>query len=117
VSFGLLMLIKKIKNSESDPFVRLEVEGLAKQTKWLKDEKNPIWNETFEFGIEDATREYLYLQMFDHDKWSNDPIGSKFSIPVINVCKNNGIIDNLTIPIPDSIATTLLLSLKYHEKT
>lgn len=33
----------------------------------LNDTLNPVWNQTFDFVVEDALHDMLILEVFDHD--------------------------------------------------
>jgi hypothetical protein len=67
-------------NGTSDPFVRMQVgsAGKTQQTRVAKTTVHPQWSEAFSFEIDSASRsECLYLECFDHDKFSgHDSLGT-----------------------------------------
>jgi len=68
-----------------DPYVsvNLTTGGLKEtKTKTVKNNPDPVWNETFRFSIPDLVSKTLLLQIFDWDMLSkNDPIG-EIQIPL-----------------------------------
>jgi len=66
--------------------------------------------------VKDATRDELMIQVYDFDtNTSNDKIGDKFKISVIDVCKKGGVIEDWMMPVPGSKTTKLVLTLAYRE--
>ncbi|PON89873.1 Synaptotagmin-like mitochondrial-lipid-binding domain containing protein [Trema orientale] len=62
---------------KADPYVVLimkKSETKAK-TRVLNENLNPIWNQTFDFVVEDALHEMLILEVWDHDTFGKDKIG------------------------------------------
>jgi len=109
---------KKDILSESDPFVRLELGGQVHNTSYKMDNKNPVWNETLELEVKDATREELTIEVLDYNEMSkNTKIGNTFRISVIDVIKKGGMIENWTMKVPGSKTTKLDLTLAYREST
>ncbi|KAL4334836.1 hypothetical protein GQ457_07G037710 [Hibiscus cannabinus] len=56
-------------NGKADPFVILSMkksEARAK-TRVANETLNPVWNQTFDFVVEDALHEMLILEVMDHD--------------------------------------------------
>ncbi|KAL3646048.1 Synaptotagmin-5 [Castilleja foliolosa] len=60
-----------------DPFVELRMKKSEQnfKTRVLSDTLNPIWNQTFEFVVEDGLHELLILEVYDHDTFGKDKIG------------------------------------------
>ncbi|XP_021275622.1 synaptotagmin-4 [Herrania umbratica] len=62
---------------KADPFVVLimkKAETKAK-TRVATETLNPVWNQTFDFVVEDALHEMLILEVWDHDTFKKDKIG------------------------------------------
>ena len=56
--------------SKSDPFVVI-IPSFSKtrvQTRWIKDNDSPDFNEEFTFVVNDEEEDYLIFQIFDHDE-------------------------------------------------
>ncbi|CAA0822769.1 Synaptotagmin-5 [Striga hermonthica] len=62
---------------KSDPFVVLLMKkaGQKNKTRVLNDTLNPVWNQTFDFVVEDALHELLILEVYDHDTFGKDKMG------------------------------------------
>ncbi|GMG98985.1 hypothetical protein Nepgr_000825 [Nepenthes gracilis] len=62
---------------KSDPYVVLTLKksGIKKKTRVLNDTLNPVWNQTFDFLVEDALHELLILEVYDHDTIGKNYIG------------------------------------------
>jgi len=106
---------KKDLSSESDPYVELRLGDKTQKTKWYEDEKNPTWNEIFQFAVKDATRDVLLLQVYDHNTVSDTKIGDLIHFPVVDVIKRDGVIEQFGFKVPNTKTTKLYLSLKYRE--
>jgi len=106
---------KDSNDSDIDPFVQLKLGDKSEQTKYLGD-KNPVWNEKFDFEVKDATRDELFVQLYDRGTLINDKIGDQFGITVMDVCKKGGLIENFVIAVPGTKTTKLVLSLSYKEE-
>lgn len=54
---------------KSDPFVILTMKKSEQKnkTRVLNDTLNPVWNQTFDFVVEDGLHELLILEVYDHD--------------------------------------------------
>ncbi|GMI92476.1 SYNAPTOTAGMIN HOMOLOG E, synaptotagmin 5, ARABIDOPSIS THALIANA SYNAPTOTAGMIN HOMOLOG E [Hibiscus trionum] len=64
-------------NGKADPFVVLTMkksESKAK-TRVANETLNPVWNQTFDFVVEDALHEMLLLEIMDHDTFRKEKIG------------------------------------------
>ncbi|PIN24021.1 hypothetical protein CDL12_03264 [Handroanthus impetiginosus] len=62
---------------KSDPFVELTMKKSEqkKKTRVLNETLNPVWNQTFDFVIEDGLHELLILEVYDHDTFGKDKMG------------------------------------------
>ncbi|KAK7283096.1 hypothetical protein RIF29_12375 [Crotalaria pallida] len=63
-------LLNKDMIGKSDPFAVLFVRPLRDRTKTSKtinNQLNPVWNEHFEFTIEDASTQHLTIRIFDDE--------------------------------------------------
>ena len=66
-------------NGKSDPYVVLTAGGLTKQTKVIKANLDPVWNETFQLPgrLQDFLDTRLHLAVWDKDTFSkDDPMGT-----------------------------------------
>nr|XP_029116884.1 synaptotagmin-5 isoform X2 [Elaeis guineensis] len=63
---------------KSDTFVVLKMmkTGTKKKTRVMNQSLNPIWNQTFDFVVEDALHDMLIVEVWDHDIFKKDFIGS-----------------------------------------
>ncbi|XP_012857849.1 PREDICTED: synaptotagmin-5-like [Erythranthe guttata] len=41
----------------------------------LNDTLNPVWNQTFDFVVEDGLHELLILEVYDHDTFGKEKMG------------------------------------------
>lgn len=62
---------------KSDPFVVLSMKKTASKnkTRVVNECLNPIWNQTFDFVVEDALHDMLIAEVWDHDTFGKDYIG------------------------------------------
>lgn len=62
---------------KADPFVVLYLKKgeIKKKTRVVTDTLNPIWNQTFDFVVEDALHDLLMVEVWDHDTFGKDYIG------------------------------------------
>ncbi|KAH9613007.1 hypothetical protein KSS87_000077 [Heliosperma pusillum] len=65
---------------KSDPYVvvTLKKAGKRVKTRVVSETLNPVWNQTFDFVVEDALHELLILDVYDHDT-----IGKVFIPPLM----------------------------------
>ncbi|GER42603.1 calcium-dependent lipid-binding family protein [Striga asiatica] len=45
------------------------------KTRVLNDTLNPVWNQTFDFVVEDGLHELLILEVYDHDTFGKEKMG------------------------------------------
>ncbi|KAK9279953.1 hypothetical protein L1049_013637 [Liquidambar formosana] len=62
---------------KADPYVVIIMKKTeAKQkTRVVNKSLNPIWNQTFDFVVEDGLHDMLILEVWDHDTFGKDKIG------------------------------------------
>ncbi|KAJ3693407.1 hypothetical protein LUZ60_008887 [Juncus effusus] len=62
---------------KADPFVvvRLKKQGTKLKTRVVNDTLEPIWNQTFDFVVEDGLHDLLIFEVYDHDTFGKDYIG------------------------------------------
>ncbi|CAN8256670.1 unnamed protein product [Cochlearia groenlandica] len=62
---------------KADAFVviTLKKSESKSKTRVVPDSLNPVWNQTFDFVVEDALHDLLILEVWDHDKFGKDKIG------------------------------------------
>ncbi|XP_074276589.1 synaptotagmin-5-like [Silene latifolia] len=64
-------------NGKSDPYVAVTLKKAGKRvkTRVVSETLNPVWNQTFDFVVEDALHELLIFDVYDHDTIGKDYIG------------------------------------------
>ncbi|KAE8657896.1 Synaptotagmin-4 [Hibiscus syriacus] len=62
---------------KADPYVVLTLKkSEAKhKTRVVNDSLNPVWNQTFDFVVEDGLHDMLILEVWDHDTFGKDYMG------------------------------------------
>ncbi|KAH9610784.1 hypothetical protein KSS87_002575 [Heliosperma pusillum] len=62
---------------KSDPYVVLTMKkcGTRNKTRVVNECLNPVWNQTFDFLVEDGLHEMLILEVWDHDTFGKDYMG------------------------------------------
>ncbi|KAL5559763.1 hypothetical protein UlMin_035974, partial [Ulmus minor] len=62
---------------KADPYVVLIMKKSETKvkTRVLTENLNPIWNQTFDFVVEDALHDMLIMEVWDHDTFGKDKIG------------------------------------------
>ncbi|XP_059642912.1 synaptotagmin-5-like isoform X2 [Cornus florida] len=62
---------------KSDPYVSLILKksGQKNKTRVVNNSLNPVWNQTFDFVVEDALHDLLMLEVWDHDTFGKDKMG------------------------------------------
>ncbi|CAN1812592.1 SYT4 [Linum perenne] len=62
---------------KADPYVVLIMKksDAKSKTRVVQESLNPVWNQTFDFVVEDALHEMLMLEVWDHDTFGKDKIG------------------------------------------
>jgi len=64
-------------SGKADPFVVLYLKKgeTKKKTRVVTDTLYPIWNQTFDFVVEDALHDLLMMELWDHDTFGKDYVG------------------------------------------
>ncbi|KAK1370183.1 Synaptotagmin-4 [Heracleum sosnowskyi] len=64
-------------NGKSDPFVILIMKKTEekKKTRVVHNTLDPVWNQTFDFVVEDALHDLLLVEVYDHDTFGKDKMG------------------------------------------
>ncbi|KAJ0710153.1 putative C2 domain, synaptotagmin-like mitochondrial-lipid-binding domain, C2 domain superfamily [Helianthus annuus] len=54
---------------KTDPFVVLTMKktGMKNSTRVVNENLNPVWNQTFDFVVEDGLHDMLVVEVYDHD--------------------------------------------------
>ncbi|XP_043807631.1 synaptotagmin-4 isoform X2 [Manihot esculenta] len=62
---------------KADPYVVLQMKksDTKVKTRVVNESLNPVWNQTFDFVVEDALHDMLILEVWDHDTFGKDKIG------------------------------------------
>nr|GEY81584.1 synaptotagmin-5-like isoform X1 [Tanacetum cinerariifolium] len=62
---------------KSDPFVVLTMKktGMKNSTRVVNENLNPVWNQTFDFVVEDGLHDMLVVEVYDHDTFGKEYIG------------------------------------------
>ncbi|RLM65078.1 synaptotagmin-5-like [Panicum miliaceum] len=64
-------------NGKSDPYVVLSLKKTKTKykTRVVNESLNPVWNQTFDFVVEDGLHDMLILEVYDHDTFRRDYMG------------------------------------------
>ncbi|PSS08423.1 Synaptotagmin-5 like [Actinidia chinensis var. chinensis] len=62
---------------KADPYVALILKKTEakNKTRVVNDCLNPVWNQTFDFVVEDGLHDMLILEVYDHDTFGKDYMG------------------------------------------
>ncbi|XP_042500743.1 synaptotagmin-5 [Macadamia integrifolia] len=62
---------------KADPYVVLYMKKTENKnkTRVVNDSLNPVWNQTFDFVVEDGLHDMLILEIWDHDTFGKDYMG------------------------------------------
>ncbi|PRQ46286.1 putative C2 domain, synaptotagmin-like mitochondrial-lipid-binding domain-containing protein [Rosa chinensis] len=62
---------------KADPYVviTLKKSETRNKTRVVNDSLNPVWNQTFDFVVEDGLHDMLILEVYDHDTFGKDYMG------------------------------------------
>lgn len=62
---------------KADPYVVVSMKKTAakNKTRVANDNLNPVWNQTFDFVVEDGLHDMLILEVWDHDTFGKDYMG------------------------------------------
>uniref|UniRef100_A0A915Q6N5 C2 domain-containing protein n=1 Tax=Setaria digitata TaxID=48799 RepID=A0A915Q6N5_9BILA len=77
--------IQFTKRMASDPYCQIQVGSQFYRTRTIDNDLNPIWNEYFEFVVDEANGQKLRIELLDYDKTSRDEELGRLVIDLINV--------------------------------
>lgn len=62
---------------KADPFVVLALKKSEKKqkTRVVNETLNPVWNQTFDFVVEDGLHDMLIVELWDHDTFGKEKMG------------------------------------------
>ncbi|KAM6553323.1 hypothetical protein CsatB_014085 [Cannabis sativa] len=62
---------------KADPYAVLSLKksGTKSKTRVVNDSLNPVWNQTFDFVVEDGLHDMLMVEIWDHDTFGKDYMG------------------------------------------
>ncbi|OVA17190.1 C2 calcium-dependent membrane targeting [Macleaya cordata] len=62
---------------KADPYVLLQMKKTQSRnkTRVVNDCLDPVWNQTFDFVVEDGLHDMLHLEIYDHDTFGKDYMG------------------------------------------
>ncbi|KAF8034851.1 hypothetical protein BT93_C1008 [Corymbia citriodora subsp. variegata] len=62
---------------KADPYVVVSMKksGMRNKTRVVNDSLNPVWNQTFDFVVEDGLHDMLIIEIWDHDTFGKDYMG------------------------------------------
>ncbi|XP_043697596.1 synaptotagmin-5-like [Telopea speciosissima] len=97
---------------KADPYVVLYMKktGNKNKTRVVNDSLNPVWNQTFDFVVEDGLHDMLILEVWDHDTFGKDYMG-RCILTLTKVILEGEYND--TIPLDGSKSGKLSLHLKW----
>jgi hypothetical protein len=108
-----------------DPYVKLKLGAQEYKSKTIKGTYTPVWNEEFEFEVDQSSAEDLVLQVFDWDKLSKDDFVGEVKIRVPTCAGSSGVREldlchadsNKLCVGHDKMTSTIKLSLDASEAT
>ncbi|KAI4337298.1 hypothetical protein L6164_015731 [Bauhinia variegata] len=97
---------------KADPYVVLSLKKSEKKfkTRVVNENLNPVWNQTFDFVVEDGVHEMLILEVWDHDTFGKNKIG-RVLVTLTRVLIEGEV--QGTFPIDGSKSGTLTFHLKW----
>ncbi|XP_076012613.1 extended synaptotagmin-1-like isoform X2 [Genypterus blacodes] len=72
---------------KSDPYVKINIGGLALKSRVIKENLNPTWNEMYEVVLSGKSNQEIHFEAFDKDFDSDDFLG-RFSIQLNEVIRS-----------------------------
>ncbi|KAF5191836.1 Synaptotagmin-5 [Thalictrum thalictroides] len=62
---------------KADPYVvlRMKKTETKNKTRVVNESLNPVWNQTFDFVVEDGLHDMLIMELYDHDTFGKDHMG------------------------------------------
>ncbi|XP_011078421.1 synaptotagmin-5 [Sesamum indicum] len=97
---------------KADPYVVLTMKKteMKNKTRVVNDSLNPVWNQTFDFVVEDGLHDMLILELWDHDTFGKDLMG-RCILTLTRVLLEGEYKD--TIPLDGAKSGTINLHLKW----
>ncbi|KAK4481951.1 hypothetical protein RD792_012864 [Penstemon davidsonii] len=97
---------------KADPFVLVTLKKTESRnkTRVVNESLNPIWNQTFDFVVEDGLHDMLILELYDHDTFGKDYMG-RCILTLTRVIMEGEYKDSF--PLDDAKSGTLNLHLKW----
>ncbi|KAK6151710.1 hypothetical protein DH2020_014345 [Rehmannia glutinosa] len=98
---------------KADPYVVLTLKKSESKnkTRVVNESLNPVWNQTFDFVVEDGLHDMLILEVWDHDTFGKDYMG-KCILTLTRVLLEGEYKD--TFPLDDAKSGTINLHLKWN---
>ncbi|KAL2500642.1 Synaptotagmin-5 [Forsythia ovata] len=98
---------------KADPYVVLILKKTESKnkTRVVNDSLNPVWNQTFDFVVEDGLHDMLILEVWDHDTFGKDYMG-RCILTLTRVILEGEYKD--TFPLDGAKTGTLNLNLKWN---
>lgn len=76
--------ISVLNKDKSDPYIKISGIGVPRLTKVCNNNLNPVWNETFDYLIDEiSTSPTLLFQVLDKDDLNDDSLGSLVLFPYL----------------------------------
>lgn len=88
--------ISILGQGKSDPYVVLTVGAQEFKTKVINNTLQPVWNEVFEFIVDERDGQFLKLDVFDKDPNKDDPLG-KASVDISTIFKKGNVDEWFTL--------------------
>ncbi|CAO2841142.1 unnamed protein product [Amaranthus hypochondriacus] len=97
---------------KSDPYVivTMKKSQIKNKTRVVNESLNPVWNQTFDFLVEDGLHDMLMLEVWDHDTFGKDYMG-RCILTLTRVILEGEYRDS--IPLDGAKTGTLNLNLKW----
>eukprot|EP00897_Mesotaenium_endlicherianum_P001971 jgi/Mesen1/1801/ME000140S00759 len=91
-------LVARDLSGSSDPYVtlQLQLESAKKRTKMKTQTLDPIFEETFDFLVEDAGHDMLMIEVWDHDIFGKDFMG-RLALTLTKVLLSGEYTDDFTL--------------------
>ncbi|KAI3446864.1 hypothetical protein Pfo_003529 [Paulownia fortunei] len=101
---------------KADPYVVLTMKKTESKnkTRVVNDSLNPVWNQTFDFVVEDGLHDMLILELWDHDTFGKDYMG-RCILTLTRVLLEGEYKD--TFPLDGAKSGTLNVHLKWNPQT
>jgi len=86
----------------SDPYTKVIINGVSKQTAWKVKRLNPRWNEKFVFDINSSDPKQMTakFEVYDHDELTKDDFLGEVSLDLSELAKHDTMEHKLKLVIP-----------------